>query len=312
MRTSLAVLTVLSLYAFAMMVALYSFDLPFDEIMRLLVISVGLGWLALLRDVTTRWKTENLQILYFIVYVFILARFHRIDVDVGWSVVAANLLLGTAFLSCSISGLGRIAVSKRDRILYACIVVGGLVVTVSRPLAFGDIDQLITKIWPGVLLICETVIVYFLMSMFTQNPGTAKWGRSLLVVACISFSVAVVVGGWRISMAYSNYSRAVDSFTAGRYSETMHYTQQVFAAEGQLQVSLLSAAQILKTSMDAVPQIANRSEALVAIGLIATSVQQWKVAVDVYTKVSAEDPDYPHIAEHLRRAIIALTWASDR
>ena len=63
--------TILSLYAFAAMGALYGFDLPFGEIIRLLVIGVGLVWLVVVRDVATTWKSENIQLLYFLVYVFI-------------------------------------------------------------------------------------------------------------------------------------------------------------------------------------------------------------------------------------------------
>ena len=71
MRTALTGLTVLSLYAFAAMGALYGFDLPFGEIIRLLVIGVGLVSLVVVRDVATTWKSENIQLLYFLVYVFI-------------------------------------------------------------------------------------------------------------------------------------------------------------------------------------------------------------------------------------------------
>ena len=309
MRTALAGLTVSSLYAFTGLTAFYGFELSFAEIIRLLVIVFSLAWLVLVRDVESKWKNENLQLLYFLLYIFLLAQFHRLTDDGAWLAVAANGLLGIAFLSSAVNGgLTGVVVSRRDKVVVSSIVVGGLFFTASRSFSVGDISQLVTVDWPSLLLIGEAVLVYLLMLFVRQNPDTVKRGRGVLIAVCVSTGVAVLVGGGRVAVAYGYYSDAVNAFAVGRYDDMLHHTQQLMATEPGLQTGLLSAAQVLKTSMDTVPDGEGQAEAYAVIGDVAAYAGEWDRAVEAYNIAAIVAPDFPDINLKLADASFELGY----
>ena len=264
-------------------------ELGFWQVLRLLVVVVGLAWLLWRQHRGERMPWDRLVVP--LVYLFVLTQFVQ-GAENGWLLLLSLVLIGLAIVGTRRELL---PLSRLDRWV---LVVGLLAIATSlvTQLILGPASgQLRSERWWGSLYLLELLLVYLAVSRLGRGPQGKEHEFRLLAVSGGAILVAGITELWQIGAAVYHTGQARSEFAAGHFDLAAAH---VAALQSQDQ-GLAFAPLGVEHTVEQLATTAKGLEDWMALGDIAAQEKLWYSAQQAYQQVFQQDPAYPAVYARL-------------
>lgn len=293
-RTAFAWLTWFCLIALVLTLLFYAFALTFWEIIRLIVITIGIIWLLLRRTSVVSTPHSRILLIY-LVSIFALAQLDQINRNNIWIFSLTQILIGLAFIGTFYSQRSFLPVSRTDTLILSGSGILCLINVVTQ-IFRGDIgSQINLSRWTGTIYIVELAILYFVVSRTFDKEQVSGLSRKFMIATAIVWGIGSTTGIWRIISAYYYSNKAKQSFYVGQYEEMKEYASHLSLSSMDLRFAPLSVDQLINHMVETSKEGEMKAAGYVAIGDIADRHRLWGIASGTYKNAFEKNPQYPAI-----------------
>ena len=265
------------------------------ELARLVVVVLGLAWVA------TGQRFERHSAHYRLVlicgtYFFLVAQF--VHPASGPAALAVALCTGGVAWSGGKRGLPPGA--RWDRAFFSvvglCLLVQIWMIADPTAAVAG-----LAFSWQSILLVGEGVALYWGLSRLSTGSGAAVAGRRALLWALVVCAGVAAIGSVRVGQAAYRSTDAMDSFASGDFDRVRELVADLDPAATGLRWERASRDTVFAAFAEIAAERGGRH--MVEVGNIAMDHGAWGVAATAYRRVAAVTPDYPAIRAWLGDAL---------
>jgi hypothetical protein len=265
------------------------------EVMRLMLVVLGLGWFL--------WCRRDAVPPYIITLVYAFSFFHLAQVYTEYVLllVLGNAIVATAFGAFLGAGLAFSPFSRLDKQVVIC---GGLVVllqmtTMADPYRYGGISQYGVTI----LLVVDCLVLFFVVSRLLQVEQGCKFGRGLLFLSFLPMALVGLIGCSEIGVGLYYGQRALSSFDVRAHGESRRYLAKTAQSFSGREASSAVREYALGEMFERAGRAGDRAEAYALVGDLASWGQSWDLAVDAYKAALVSRPELVALSTGMANAL---------